>query len=55
MNALHQWIVGLMSSKALSRRCPNCGKVQVVPKSREWQVVHCKQCGGEIPPKRGDG
>jgi transcription elongation factor Elf1 len=36
----------------LKRRCPRCGRDQVVPKGNKHETVKCKFCGAEIPPKR---
>lgn len=35
---------------ALARRCPACGRRQVVPSSRKRQSVACRNCGSRIPP-----
>jgi len=35
----------------LSRKCPKCGRKQVVPKSESDRPVSCKYCGTEIPPR----
>ncbi len=36
----------------LRRRCPRCGRDQLVPKGKKLETVKCKFCGAEIPPRR---
>jgi transcription elongation factor Elf1 len=36
---------------SLARKCPACGRRQVVPSSRKRQSVPCRNCGAQIPPK----
>jgi hypothetical protein len=47
---------------ALARKCPVCGRRQVVPLSRKGQSIPCRTCGAQIPfvrhpelGKRGPG
>lgn len=51
MNSIFQWAVGLVTAVALSRTCPTCGKVQVVPRQKKAETVPCTRCGTPIPPK----
>jgi len=41
-------IVGGLS--ALARKCPACGRTQLVPLSKKHRGVPCKFCGKGIPP-----
>ena len=34
----------------LARKCPVCGKHQIVPKNQGNETVICKHCGALIPP-----
>lgn len=36
----------------LGRKCPVCGKHQIVPKSHGNETVICKHCGATIPPSQ---
>jgi uncharacterized protein (DUF983 family) len=36
----------------LSRRCPRCGRDQIVPRSKKYETVACKFCGADTPPKK---
>jgi ribosomal protein S27E len=36
----------------LTRKCPKCGREQVVPASRKNETIKCKICGADIPPKK---
>jgi len=42
-------IIGAMLG--LKRKCPKCGREQIVPASRKNSSVPCKFCGAKIPPK----
>ena len=52
MNPIFQWIIAHTTADALARRCPKCGRKQVVPKARATETVRCEKCGANIPPKR---
>jgi len=40
----------LMQILCRVRRCPKCGRKQIVRPAHKEQVVSCKHCGAEIPP-----
>jgi ribosomal protein S27E len=35
----------------LARKCPRCGRRQIVPRSKRAMIVKCKSCGADVPPK----
>ena len=51
MTWIYQWAIGLATALSLSRRCPACGKAQVVPRHKKGETVRCTRCGAPIPPK----
>lgn len=50
MNPLVHWIISMATRKALSRKCPFCGRVNVVPQELLKRPIACNHCGKEIPP-----
>jgi ribosomal protein S27E len=36
----------------LKRKCPKCGREQVVPASDRHNTVPCKFCGEPVPPPK---
>ena len=44
-------ILGAISKQSL-RKCPKCGKKQLVPQQKRRETVRCKVCGEEILPGR---
>ncbi len=36
------------------RRCPSCGRQQLVPQDKRDEEVTCKHCGKPIPPAPHD-
>jgi ribosomal protein S27E len=36
----------------LKRKCPKCGREQVVKTNERHKTVTCKFCGTKIPPKK---
>ena len=51
MSSIIQWAVTLAAAALTSRRCPECGKVRIVPKAEKDVTVRCERCGAEIPPR----
>ncbi len=41
---------GISDALLRKRRCPKCGKEQVVPREKRRETVRCVKCGNEIPP-----
>lgn len=48
------WIIAETTARTalemLTRRCPKCGRKQVVPKERLKTEVKCVRCGARVPP-----
>ena len=48
------WIIAETAAKTtlemLTRRCPKCGRQQVVPKEKLMGAVKCERCGARVPP-----
>ncbi len=42
----------LSTMLALARTCPACRRRQIVPSTRKWQSVRCRNCGAQIPAVR---
>lgn len=50
MNPLIYWLISHTVAKGMTRRCPKCYRVQMVPKTKQHEPVRCKWCGELIPP-----
>lgn len=53
---MNPYIVSVIlgSMRGLKRKCPKCGKDQIVHPSKKRDSVLCKFCGAKIPPKKGN-
>ena len=49
MNPIHQLISLFVSCE--KRRCPECGSMEVVEKSKKHKKVKCENCGEILYPK----
>lgn len=48
MNPIHQLMSLLCSCE--KRKCPGCGAIQIVDKSKKDEIVVCEVCGKLIVP-----
>jgi ribosomal protein L40E len=51
---IFMWVIAETTAKTtlemLTRRCPKCGRKQVVPKEKLKTGVRCVRCGARVPP-----
>jgi ribosomal protein S27E len=52
MNPIFSWVIAHTVAETLARRCPKCGRKQIVPKEKKNEAVPCQKCGETLPPKR---
>lgn len=50
MNPIFSVVVRTMLS--LKRTCLKCKKDQIVPASKREQIVRCKFCNADVPPRK---
>jgi phage FluMu protein Com len=50
MNPIFSVVVNTMLS--LKRTCPKCKRDQIVPASKRKQIVRCKFCNADVPPRK---
>ncbi|MBK6316643.1 MAG: hypothetical protein IPF53_20745 [Blastocatellia bacterium] len=46
---------GIADALLRKRRCPKCGKEQVVPRERTRDTVKCIKCEASVPPPSRNG
>jgi transcription elongation factor Elf1 len=47
------WFLAILNTLMHSKRkCPKCGREQIVSKDKRGETVRCKHCGADIPPPR---
>jgi ribosomal protein S27E len=44
--------LGAADALRRKRRCPKCGKEQVVPREKRRETVRCIACGADVPPPK---
>lgn len=54
MNPIFMWTIAETAARTtlemLARRCPKCGRKQVVLKEKLMSEVKCARCGASVPP-----
>ena len=50
MNPLYRLAASLMTTLSLTRKCPRCGAVRVVPRGEQDRTLSCGSCGADLPP-----
>jgi len=55
MNPIFAWVIAETTARTtldmLTRRCPKCGRRQVVPGEKLKLEVKCERCGAKVPPE----
>jgi len=34
------------------RTCPECRRIQIIPRGKRREIIRCKFCGADVPPER---